>query len=227
MKLICKGKTKDVYSLNHDKLLLKFKDDATGADGVFDPGANAVGLTIAGMGEAGLRLSKFFFQKINNANIPTHYISADIDNLSMTVLEAEPFGKGVEVIIRYKAVGSFLKRYGLYCNYGDKLDAYTEITLKDDNRNDPLITMEGLEALKIMSKKEYDTIINLTRNIGTIIKEELSQKGLELYDLKLEFGKVGSEDGIVLIDEISGGNMRVYKDNKYIEPIALTEIMLS
>lgn len=226
MQLLCIGKTKDVYRLDEDKLLLKFKDDATGADGVFDPGANAVGLAIKGMGQAGLRLSKFFFERFHHAGVSTHYIDSDINNSTMTVLSACPFGKGVEVILRYRAVGSFLKRYGLYCNYGDKLDAYVEMTLKDDERNDPLITKQGLEAFSIMTASEYDKIIAMTKKIGELIKEELTNKGLELYDLKLEFGKVGKNNEIVLIDEISGGNMRVYKNDKYIDPITLTSLIL-
>ena len=52
MKLVYRGKTKDVYELEDGNYLLKFKDDVTGADGVFDPGANTVGLTIEGAGRA-------------------------------------------------------------------------------------------------------------------------------------------------------------------------------
>ena len=75
MEKIYKGKTKDVYKLEDGNYLLKFKDDVTGTDGVFDPGANTVGLTIEGAGKAGLKLTKFFFEKINEQSIPTHYIS--------------------------------------------------------------------------------------------------------------------------------------------------------
>ena len=46
MEKIYEGKTKDVYKLENGNVLLKFKDDVTGKDGVFDPGENAVGLTI-------------------------------------------------------------------------------------------------------------------------------------------------------------------------------------
>ena len=53
MELIYKGKTKDVYKLEGSNVLLKFKDDVTGEDGVFDPGANTVGLTIEGAGQVG------------------------------------------------------------------------------------------------------------------------------------------------------------------------------
>ena len=65
MELKYTGKTKDVYALEDGNYLLKFKDDVTGVDGVFDPGANTVGLTMEGAGRAGLRLTKFFFEKLN------------------------------------------------------------------------------------------------------------------------------------------------------------------
>ena len=114
MQLKYRGKTKDVYELEDGNFLLKFKDDVTGVDGVFDPGANTVGLTMEGAGRAGLRLTKYFFEILNEKVIPTHYIDANIDEQTMTVRPAEVFGDGLEVICRFRAVGSFLRRYGLY-----------------------------------------------------------------------------------------------------------------
>lgn len=216
-----------MYEVDGDKILLKFKDDATGNDGVFDPGANTVGLSIEGMGNLGLKLTKFFFEKLNNQDIPTHYVDSDLENQTMTVLKAKPFGKGVEVICRYKAVGSFIRRYELYAKEGQELNAYVEVTLKDDDRCDPLITDEALEMLNIMSKEEYKELTQLTRKISGIIKEELLKKDLELYDIKLEFGRVGKDNHIVLIDEISAGNMRVYKDGEYIKPFDLGKIIFN
>ncbi|NLY53380.1 MAG: phosphoribosylaminoimidazolesuccinocarboxamide synthase [Firmicutes bacterium] len=227
MKLVYRGKTKDVYDMGDGHYLLKFKDDVTGTDGVFDPGANTVGLTIAGAGKSCLKLTKFFFEKLKAAGIPTHYVDADEKEATMTVKPAEAFGEGVEVILRYRAVGSFYRRYGKYCKEGDPLDAYVEVTLKDDARNDPLITAAGLEMLGIMTRDEYQTLVDLTRKIGAIVKEELAKKGLELYDIKFEFGRIGEDKHIALIDEISGGNMRVYRGNEYIEPLQLEQIMLS
>ncbi len=226
MNLIYKGKTKDVYKLEDGNYLLKFKDDVTGEDGVFDPGANTVGLQIEGAGKAGLRLTKFFFEKLNEKGIPTHYIDCDIDDSTMTVLAAKMFGKGVEVICRYRAVGSFLRRYGMYAKEGQELDAYVEVTLKDDDKGDPLITNEALDMLGIMTKEEYKVLESLSKEIGGLVKEELDKKGMELYDIKFEFGRVGEDSHIALIDEISGGNMRAYKDGKYIEPLKLERLML-
>lgn len=226
MKEIYRGKTKDVYDLENGQYLLKFKDDVTGTDGVFDPGANTVGLTMEGAGEAGLKLTQFFFEKINAAGIATHYVSADIANRTMTVLPAAVFGEGVEVICRYRAVGSFLRRYGRYVTEGQKLDAYVEVTLKDDERNDPLITEEALDMLGIMTRQEYRTLTEMTRQIAALVKAELAKKDLELYDIKFEFGRIGADRRIALIDEISGGNMRAYRNGEYIEPLRLEKLML-
>jgi phosphoribosylaminoimidazole-succinocarboxamide synthase len=226
MKLIYQGKTKDVYALEDGNYLLKFKDDVTGENGVFDPGSNTIGLTMEGAGRAGLRLTKLFFEKLKERNIPTHYIDSDIDNATMTVKPAEAFGKGLEIICRYRAVGSFLRRYGLYAKEGQLLDALVEVTLKDDERNDPLITDDALDMLGILSKVEYQTLKNLTKKICNIIKEVLAEKGIELYDIKLEFGRLKDSGQIILIDEISGGNMRAYSDGEYIKPLELEKLML-
>lgn len=226
MKLVYKGKTKDVYAQVDGNYLLKFKDDVTGEDGVFDPGANTVGLTIEGAGRAGLKLTKLFFERIKKEGIPTHYIDCDIDAATMTVKPASIFGKGLEVICRYRAVGSFMRRYGLYAKEGQSLDAFVEVTLKDDDRQDPPINEDALHMLGILTKDEYAVLKDLTVKISDIVRDELAKKGMELYDIKLEFGRVGEDKHIALIDEISGGNMRAYKDGKYIEPLSLEKLMV-
>lgn len=226
MELIYAGKTKDVYRQEDGNYLLQFKDDATGEDGVFDPGSNEVGLTIEGAGRAGLSLTKFFFEKLEQQGIPTHYVDADIDKATMTVKPAVLFGNGLEVICRYRAVGSFFRRYGEYCEEGQPLDAFVEVTLKDDVRQDPPITEDALDMLGILSTAEYAVLKDLTRKIAGIVKAELAKKDIELYDIKFEFGRVGQDKQIVLIDEISGGNMRAYKDGKHIQPLDLEKMML-
>jgi len=227
MKLVYKGKTKDVYSLENGNYMLKLKDDMTGKDGKFDPGENAVGLTVEGAGREGLKLSRYYFEKLNAAGFATHYVDSNIDEVTMTIRPATLFGKagkGVEFICRFRAVGSFLRRYGDYCSEGDKLDAFVEITLKDDARLDPPITESALRMLGIMTETQVEEAINLTKQICTFIKDDLEAKGLELFDIKLEFGMVDGK--VTLIDEISGGNMRVYKDGKIVDPMGLGNLIL-
>ncbi|WOF17270.1 phosphoribosylaminoimidazolesuccinocarboxamide synthase [Methanoplanus sp. FWC-SCC4] len=224
MKLVYTGKTKNVYALDDGNYLLKFKDDCTGADGVFDPGMNTVGLTMEGAGRACIRLTKYFFEILNQKGIPTHYIDADVDNVTMTVRPAKTFGAGLEVICRFRAVGSFYRRYGDYVEEAAPLPAFVETTLKDDDREDPPITKDALGNLGIMTPNEYDKVKALTQQIATIMKDELAKKNTELYDIKFEFGRIGDE--IVLIDEISGGNMRAYRDGEYVMPLELEKMIL-
>lgn len=224
MELIYKGKTKDIYKLADGNLELKFKDDVTGENGVFDPGANTVGLSIQGMGQGGLRLTEYFFKKIQAAGIPTHYVSSSIENATMTVRPAQVFGKGLEVICRFRAVGSFMRRYGMYATEGQPLDAFVEITLKDDDRGDPPISQDGLTMLGILTADEYSQLVTLTQKISRLIAEDLASKNMELYDIKLEFGRIDGQ--VALIDEISGGNMRVYQNGKIVEPLALVQLIL-
>lgn len=225
MEKIYQGKTKDVYKLENGNVLLKFKDDCTGKDGVFDPGENSVGLTIEGIGKANLETSIKFFEILKEAGIKTHYVSADVDNATMEVLPATVFGHGLEVICRLKATGSFIRRYGDYIADGTVLEGgYVETTFKDDAKGDPLVTKDGLIALGVMSGEMYDSMKEKTLKITRIVADELAKKGLDLYDIKFEFGYNNNE--VILIDEIASGNMRVYKDGKIVEPVELTKIIL-
>ncbi len=226
MKLVYSGKTKDVFALENGNYMLKFKDDCTGKDGVFDPGENSVGLKIDGVGDVNLRMSIYFFEKVNEAGIKTHYVSADLENTTMEVLPAKPFGKGLEVICRYKAVGSFFRRYSDYIEEGADLPAYVETTFKNDEKGDPLVTKDGLIDLGVMTACQYDDVKDMTQKITKIVADDLKEKGLDLYDIKFEFGY--DKDGkVMLIDEIASGNMRVYKDGKYIDPMTLSKLFFS
>ena len=223
MELLYQGKTKDIYQGLNQSMILKFKDDVTGTDGKFDPGANQIGLSIEGMGNLNLRLTTFFFQLLNQTGIPTHFIASNLNENTMTVKSASVFGKGLEVITRFKATGSFIRRYGEYIEDGTKLNNYVELTLKDDKRQDPLVTKDGLIALNILTNKQYEILIDLNIQIAQIIQKKLAEHGFDLYDIKLEFGYVNHPDNIILIDEISGGNMRVYKEGQLVDPIELAQ----
>ena len=203
-----------------------FKDDCTGKDGVFDPGENSVGLTIDGVGDVNLRMSIYFFEKINAAGIKTHYVSANLDDTTMEVLPAKVFGKGLEVICRYKAVGSFFRRYSDYIEEGADLPAYVEMTFKNDAKGDPLVIKDALVALGVMTDKQYDDIKTMTQQITKIVADDLKEKGLDLYDIKFEFG-YDPDGNVMLIDEIASGNMRVYKDGEYIDPMTLSKLFFA
>lgn len=223
MELLYHGKTKDVYDLAEDKVRLHFKDDVTGKDGIFDPGENQVSLQIKGAGKAALMLSEYYFNLLHNHGIKTHYITSDLKSCTMDVYKAKTFGQGLEVICRYRAYGSFLRRYGLYTQKGQELNAFVEVTIKDDKRQDPPISKDALVQLGILSDEDYEEIKEKTQEISQIIRQDLEKLQMDLYDIKLEFGRLESGTEIILIDEVSAGNMRVFQDGKPIDPIELAK----
>ena len=232
MKKIYTGKTKDVFELENGNVLLKFKDDCTGKDGVFDPGENSVGLTIEGIGKANLETSVYYFELCKKAGIKTHYVAANVEDATMEVLAAENFGKaqggnGLEVICRLVATGSFIRRYGEYIKDGTVLEGgYVECTFKNDAKGDPPVTGEGLAALGIMTPAMFETMKEQTLKITKVVADDLKTIGLDLWDIKFEFGYTKSGE-VVLIDEIASGNMRVYKDGFIVNPVDLTKLILN
>ena len=224
MELVKNGKTKDVYKLPNGNYLLKFKDTVTGhPSGESDPGGNSVIGSVAGVGSGALKVTVFYFELLKKNNIPTHYVGADLSKNEMEIRPAKAFGSGLEFVVRYRAVGSFVRRFGLYCKEGEELPKVFEVTLKDDAHDDPPATCEILIALKLLTQAQYDQLRSETIKICDIVRDDLKARGLELIDIKIEFGLVDGK--IALIDEISAGNMRVYKDGKKLDYLTLSDLI--
>lgn len=215
---IYSGKTKDIYALPNGNILLAFKDDVTGADGVIDPGANTVIGKVEGKGRKSLAMTDYFFNCLRAASVPTHLVQLDIEQGTMEVRRAEPLGKdvngfgGLEFVCRTRPWGSFIRRYQQYIrDTAQKLDYLVEITLKDDERGDPLINDDTLVALGLLSPAHLQQAKDITRNVCRIVEADLRGKGLTLIDMKIELGLVDGE--VVVIDEISADAMRVMDDS--------------
>lgn len=221
MQKLYSGKTKDVFLREDGNLLLVFKDAVTGADGKIDPGANEVVGEVAGKGNASLNLTVHFFNLLQQSGLPTHFIAAEPGTNTMVVKKARSFD--LEVICREKAYGSFIRRYGKWVEKGTPLPSLVEFTLKDDERGDPLITEDALAALDILSTDAIAAIKKTAQQATAIVKADLAQRGLELLDIKYEFGEVDGR--IVIIDEVSGDSMRVMKDGKILLPDEVYQAM--
>ena len=174
-KKVYEGKTKDVFELENGNVLLKFKDDCTGKDGVFDPGENSVGLTIEGIGRENLKTSIHFFELLKKAGVKTHYVSANVQDATMEVLPAKVFGHGLEVICRLVATGSFIRRYGDYIKDGTPpARRLCGVHVQNDALGDPpLVTAEGLEALGVMTMAQFEDMKKQTLAITKVVADDL------------------------------------------------------
>lgn len=209
VKTIYRGKTKDVLEDDKGSRFLLFKDDATGENGVFDPGSNTVGGSVAGKGKIGLEITTFFFEKMREANIPTHFIGSDIEQGLMQVRDLTV--PSLEFVLRYYTAGSMCRRFSL--EKGIPFNPpYAEVTLKDDEQGDPLIS-ERLCIMKgLLKEGQYDEALDLLAKVGDVLRLELDKMGLKLIDFKIEIGC--DKDGkIYIVDEITPDIWRVEDEN--------------
>jgi len=206
MKTIYTGKTKDVlFDEATGEHYLLFKDDATGENGVFDPGSNTVGGSVSGKGKTGLAITKYIFELMEAKGIPTHYLGADLERGLMKVRSVTV--PPLEFVLRYFTAGSMCRRFTL--ESGLVFDPpYLEVTLKDDDEGDPLIS-ERLCLMKGLIKEgEYDKFLELLVKVGDVLRAELKDMGLTLIDFKIEFG-LDEERNIYIADEITPDIWRV------------------
>lgn len=208
------GKTKDLYALANGNILLVFKDDVTGADGVIDPGANTVIGQVEGKGRKSLTMTDYFFARLHADGIATHMVAADLGKGTMEVRRAEPLGKdisgkgGLEFICRTRPWGSFLRRYQNYIGDSARgLDYLVELTIKDDERGDPLINDDAILALGLLTQQHLEQAKDITRKVCRLVEADLAKHGLSLIDMKIELGLVDGK--VVVIDEVSADAMRV------------------
>ncbi len=210
MKTLYEGKTKNVLKNEEDGFVyILFKDDATGEDGVFDPGSNTVGGSVEGKGKIGLLISKYFFELMEKNGIPTHYLGADIETGMMKVrILTVP---KLEFVLRYFTAGSMCRRFSM--EEGIPFDPpYTEVTLKDDEQGDPLIS-ERLCIMKgLLKEGQYDEALKITEMVGEVLKKELAKMDLTLIDFKIEIGY--DESGkMYVVDEITPDIWRAKNKN--------------
>ena len=206
MKKLYEGKTKNVMLDEETGIVhLFFKDDATGENGVFDPGSNTVGGSVEGKGKVGLEVSKYFFELMEKNGIPTQYLGADIEQGLMKVRNLTV--PRLEFIVRYFTAGSMCRRFTL--EEGIPFNPpYAEVTLKDDIQGDPLISERICLMKGILKEGQYEEAQNVVLRVGEVLKEELATMDLQLIDFKIEVGY--DETGKIFVaDEITPDIWRV------------------
>lgn len=210
MKTLYNGKTKNVLADEKTgDIYLFFKDDATGENGVFDPGSNTVGGSVDGKGKVGLKISQYFFELMERNGVPTHYLGANIEEGLMQVRSLTV--PKLEFVLRYFTAGSMCRRFTL--EEGIPFEPpYLEVTLKDDDQGDPLIS-ERLCIMKgLLVENQYEEALDILTRVGEVLRKELAQMGLALIDLKIEIG-YDADGKMYVVDEITPDIWRVRDEN--------------
>ena len=203
LKFIYEGKAKKIFAYeDSDKVIIEFKDDAT----AFNALKKA---QFEGKGELNCLISSKIFEFLNKNNIPTHYIGLKNNN-SMIAQKIKIIR--LEVVLRNTAYGSLCKQTTI--KPGTILESpLIDFYLKNDTLNDPLLTKDRINLLKIINHDELDFITEMTLMINKLLKTFFYNIKLDLVDFKLEFG-YNTTGQIVLGDEISPDNCRLWDLNQ-------------
>jgi len=202
-ELLYEGKAKKLFLTEDENLVIsEFKDDLTAFNGEKKSSED-------GKGALNNKISTELFKLLESKGIPTHFIKM-IDENHMLHKKVDVIL--IEVIVRNIATGSLTRNLGIE---DGKVLPFTlvEFDYKNDDLGDPKLTDQHALILGLVDHQdELDKIRRLARQINDILKPYFAQKGLNLVDFKLEFGK--DKDGnIILIDEISPDNCRFWDIN--------------
>lgn len=197
------GKAKRVYTTDvEDVYIVDYKDDATAFNGL------KKGI-ISGKGVINNKMSNLLMRILEAEGIPTHYVEELSDReTAVKKVEIVP----LEVIVRNVAAGSFSKKLGI--EEGTTLLAPTlEFSYKNDDLGDPLINDYYAIALGVATREEINRITELVFRVNEVLKAYFLERGMELIDFKVEFGRYHGE--IILADEISPDTCRLWDVNTH------------
>ncbi|WP_105122068.1 phosphoribosylaminoimidazolesuccinocarboxamide synthase [Streptococcus suis] len=200
--LIYSGKAKDIYATTDDQQIVAvYKNQAT----AFNGGKKE---EVVGKGRLNNLISSLIFEKMEAAEIATHFIKrlSDTEQLNKKV-DIIP----LEVVLRNITAGSFSKRFGV--EEGIELATpIVEFYYKNDDLDDPFINDEHVAFLDLASAEDLAYIKAETRKINDFLQDLFAQIGLRLVDFKLEFG-YDKDGNILLADEFSPDNCRLWDAN--------------
>ena len=193
MEKLYEGKAKVLYREGPDTLRVYFKDEAT----AFNAQKRGV---IPGKGVVNNKVSAALFRYLEAHGVKTHFLEMRVRRVEILPLE---------VILRFRAAGSFARRYGLKEGTPLKMPLL-EFSLKNDALGDPLICENAVLALGLAGEEELEAVKRTALRVGELLKAFFAERGLELVDFKLEFGRLGGE--VLLADEISPDTMRLWDE---------------
>ena len=199
-KKLYEGKAKIIYASPEKNLVIQhFKDDATAFN-------NQKKATIDGKGILNNRISEYILSNLNEVGIKNHLIKR-INMREQLVKSVEIIP--IEFIVRNIATGSLTNRLGI--EEGTILDyPLIEYCLKNDDLGDPLVSREHILSFNWMNIMELELINDQCKRINDFLQGMFRGVGIKLVDFKLEFGRSGQDNEIILADEISPDTCRLW-----------------
>ena len=199
-KKLYEGKAKIIYEGPEKGMAIQhFKDDATAFN-------NQKKSSVEGKGVLNNRISEHILQNLNQVGIKTHLIKRlNMREQLVYLVEIIP----IEFIVRNIATGSLTKRLGVTDGTILK-EPLIEYCYKNDELGDPLVAIEHIKAFNWARTSEIESINPILLRVNDFLSGMFRGVGIKLVDFKLEFGRSGQDNNIILADEISPDTCRLW-----------------
>ena len=201
-ELIFNGKEKQVFATDDpDKVIFRYKDVTLAYNSIKRA-------RFIGKGALDNQISAILLGYLNRNGVETHYIrTLDESEQLCRKIEIIP----LEVIVRNRICGSLAARLGMPDGY-KQANTIVDLRYNNDDLGDPLINEHHAVALGLVSYDELDHMFGVARNVNILLSELFHKAGIELVDVKIEFGRASDNGHIIISDEISPDTCRLWDE---------------
>lgn len=194
------GNEKQVFATDDpNKVIFRYKDVTVAFN-------NIKRARFIGKGILDNQISAILLGELNKKGVETHFVEL--------VGEREQLCRKIEIIpleitVHNRIAGSLAQRLGV--EEGFKSDnTIVDLRYNNDDLDDPMINDHYAVALGLASYDELKFMYSQALKANKILSALLKKAGIELIDMKLEFGRASDNGHIIISDEISPDTSRMW-----------------
>ena len=201
-ELILNGNEKQIFATDDpDKVIVRYKDVTVAFN-------NVKRARFEGKGALDNQISALLLGYLGGQGVPNHFLERIGENEQLCrKIEIIP----IEFIVRNRVAGSLAARLGIEEGFQPD-NLIVELRYNDDELDDPFINPDLAVALGLVNYEEVGNMIAEAKKANSLLKGLFHQVGIELVDVKIEFGRATDNGQIILSDEISPDTARLWDE---------------
>ena len=200
--LIFEGNEKQVFATdNPDQVIFRYKDVTVAYN-------NVKRARFKGKGALDNQISAILLDYLNQNGVETHFIEllGEKEQLCRKI-EIIP----LQVVVHNRIAGSLAARLGVEEGFRHA-NTIVDLRYNNDELEDPFINRDHAVALGLATYQELDWMYNVARRVNDLLKPLFHKAGIELVDMKIEFGRASDTGTIIISDEISPDTCRLWDE---------------
>ena len=200
--LIFEGNEKVFFATDHpDEVVIRYKDVTVAYN-------NVKRARFKGKGALDNQISALLLDYLNKNGVETHFIQIlDEQEQLCRKIEIIP----LKVVVHNRIAGSLAYRLGVPEGFRHD-NTIVDLRYNNDELEDPFINRDHAVALGLATYQELDGMYNTARRVNELLRPLFHKAGIELVDMKIEFGRATDTGAIIISDEISPDTCRLWDE---------------